>query len=159
MAITKLDQVKVPMKLNYGARAIVTKAAILKNRNKEMQNLLGRIKELLGEDEVLIIAKNDIFADVTRRKPDPREDIHTLKVDIDTDQWQELLREVQQTPARIIPQTTTTTTWIGGNTYMYEPTVTVGMDTRGNAVTYDRDGRIRLTNNAVPRNDIPGGTT
>lgn len=122
MAVTKLDEVKVPIKLNYDARAIVTKDAILKNRDEQLQGLLGRIKELLGEDEVLIIASNDALGKATRRLDKKKDEIPKAD-DVDHNKfWEDLRRDFGMgtitTPQVFVntPMYTTTTT---GNTYAY----------------------------------------
>lgn len=74
MEIKQIGDVKIPLKLKYGSRAIVTKDKIIKNRSDELQGLLGRIKALLKEDEVLIIATNDTLGNLVY-KPAPTRDV------------------------------------------------------------------------------------
>lgn len=73
MAIHRLNELRISHRLINMARAIASKDRILKNRSDQLQALLGRIKEHLGEDEVLIIAKQDAFM-----RPEDKKDIKMI---------------------------------------------------------------------------------
>lgn len=72
MAINSIDDVKVRRGLLYNARAVVSKERIHKSRHKELNALLGRLKELLAEDEVLIIAPNKALKEYTLPSEDKK---------------------------------------------------------------------------------------
>jgi hypothetical protein len=61
VALTQLHQLRISQRLIAMSKVIVSKDRILKNRNDHLQALLGRIKELLDEDEILIIATQETF--------------------------------------------------------------------------------------------------
>jgi hypothetical protein len=117
MAINSLTEIKVTRGLLYGARVIATKQGILKNRNEELTRLLGRIKEHLGEDEVLMIVHND---QLDKLNKGPVQQTTTARV-WTGDEWAKILAQPAHIepdyiePARVRPIQYTYTT--GGGTY------------------------------------------